>query len=100
VVRPEHTAHLASLVEPGVPSGGSAAGAGGSLPADLEVVERSGHVLWGEREEEGGHRVGAGLGVALHPLGRQLVEIRAHRDADLLAAASDLRQLLVELGQA
>jgi hypothetical protein len=74
VVRPEHTAHLTSLVGPG-------------------------HVLRREGEVEGGHGVGPRLGVALDPFGRQLVEVRADRDAQLGPAAPRLVELFVERGQ-
>ena len=78
---------------------GSAADNGRNLSAALEIVEGTSHIVRREREEEGGHRVGAGLGVALHPFGRQLVEVRAHSDAQLRPAAPDLCELFVELGQ-
>ena len=104
MVRPEHTAHLASPVGRGArrclrrraqPPARAA-----RLPAGLEVVEGAGHVVGREGEEEGGHGVGAGLGVALDPLGRELVEVRADRDAQLGPAAPGRLELVVERGQA
>ena len=71
VFRPEHAAHLASPVDraarPASAGAPSRSGPRRRLPAGLEVVERPRHVLGGEREEQGGHRVRARLGVAPRP---------------------------------